>query len=277
MTIPYGQLRAVVLNYLKVNPEGAMDFHRDRQGLFQYCEARGLTPTRREDGETVRRIFHELYLERIIITGRGLPDRRPDSEDMGWPFYRPTAYGAKVINYPEYTPYDPDGYLARLRKDISTIDAVILRYAEEALNCLRVDCLLAASVMIGCAAEKAVLLLVEGFGNAISDPAKKIKYEKDTQTWVISKKFDALWQRLEPLTKKQSLAMPPVLSSSLSDDLQVILERTFDLIRTTRNEAGHPTGKQIERETVHANLILFPGYCRRVYELLNYFASNRVV
>ena len=194
---------------------------------------------------------------------------------MGWPYYRLTAYGAEVVSHAEYTPYDPDGYLAQLRREISMIDAVILGYAEEALKT-------ANGLPFGrigndwVRAEKAILLLVDGFGNAISDLVKKTEYEKDTQTWVISKNFDALWRRLEPLTKKLPPAASPVLPSRLSDDLQVILERTFDLIRTTRNEAGHPTGKLIERETVHANLILFPGYCRRVYGLLDYFASNPV-
>jgi hypothetical protein len=32
--------------------------------------------------------------------------------------------------------------------------------------------------MLGCAAEKASLLLIEKFGNAIQDPAKRQKYER---------------------------------------------------------------------------------------------------
>ena len=82
-----------------------------------------------------------------------------------------------MLETKEYSPYDPEGYLARLKKEIPAIDPVILRYLEESLSCLRMNCLLAASVMIGLAAEKATLLLVEAFGNAISDAAEKASYE----------------------------------------------------------------------------------------------------
>jgi hypothetical protein len=122
--------------------------------------------------------------------------------------------------------------------------------------------------MLGCAAEKAALLLIETFGNAIQNPQHRKKYQDDTQHWMISRKYDALWKRLAPLAG--SLPKP------LGEDLHTILDRVFDLIRTTRNAAGHPTGKTIERETMHANLLLFPSYCRRVYGLIDHFHANPI-
>jgi hypothetical protein len=58
--------------------------------------------------------------------------------------------------------------------------------------------------------------------------------------------------------------------------LGTILERVFYLIRTARNDAGHPTGRKIEKEVIHANLLLFPSYCKRVYGLIEYFSSNQI-
>ena len=107
--------------------------------------------------------------------------------------------------------------------------------------------------MIGCAAEKAMLQLIETLGNAINDAGKKAKFEKDTKTRMISQKYAILWKIIEPLASS--------LPDELGMDLHVILDRVFDLIRTTRNDAGHPTGKIIEKETVHANFLLFPNYC----------------
>ena len=120
--------------------------------------------------------------------------------------------------------------------------------------------------MIGCAAEKALLQLIEAFGSALKDPAEKSKYEKDTKSWVISTKYKALWKRMnDKLT---------ALPGHLSDDLAIILDRAYDLIRTTRNEAGHPTGKKLELDVVQASFVLFPGYCKRIYGLLDFLGSK---
>jgi hypothetical protein len=153
-----------------------------------------------------------------------------------------------------------------LRDAIPAIHADILRYCEEALLCFRYGALLASAVMLGCAAEKAALLLIDAFGKAIADPTKRAKYEKEIDHWVISTKYKTLWKRLEPLI--------PTLPQDLGDGLHTILDRVFDLIRVTRNDAGHPTGKAIEREVILGNYILFPSYCKRVYGLIDYFTKN---
>jgi hypothetical protein len=56
--------------------------------------------------------------------------------------------------------------------------------------------------------------------------------------------------------------------------LRNIIDSTFDIIRTTRNDAGHPSGNIIEKETVHANLLLFPIFCRRIYGLIQQFSPE---
>jgi len=260
MPIEYSQLRALVLQYLRQVPVGQLNFVDKCTGVLAFCQKRVSSPDD-ADVETMQRIFHELYLEHVIITGTG--PRSIGSGAMCWPFYRLTEYGRKVVERGQYVPYDPDGYLSRIKGEISGLDGTVLRYLQEALACFRLDFLLAAAVMTGCAAEKALLLLVDAYGAAITDSAKKGKYEKDTRSWLITQKYRALWKRLEPLI--------PSLPRELGGDLHVILDRVFDLIRTTRNEAGHPTAEPIERETVHANLILFPSYCRRVYGLITHF------
>lgn len=122
--------------------------------------------------------------------------------------------------------------------------------------------------MPGAALFSPKLQLIETYGKTITDPTKRAKFEADTgERQAISRKYEALWKRLEPLT---------ATLDSLGHDLHVILDRVFDLIRSTRNDAGHPSGKLIERETVHANLLLFPMYCRRVYGLIEHFAVNPI-
>jgi hypothetical protein len=232
----------------------------DGPGEFQTIATTMQLSLGEDDLTRIQNIFHELYLERVIVTGSG-PRTLPSA--MDWPSYRVTDYGKKVLVSQEYVPHDQSGYLKRIQAEIPGLDATIIRYLDEALGCFRQDFLLAASVMLGCAAEKAILMLVESYGESLSDASKKQRYEQDTRNRMISRKFDALWRHLE--------ASVPNLPPNLGDDLHVILNKLFELFRTTRNDAGHPTGRRIERETVYANLILFPSFCRRVYSLMAHF------
>ncbi len=258
--LTHDEIRAAVLAYIRAHPKGSVPMGLKIFGEF---EAQGKV-VQKADRELACQIFYELALERVIVPGAG-----PDSVAPGplsWPSYRLTEYGKQVLGTPEYQPHDPSGYIKRLRTEIPAVDGTIVRYLDESLVCFQRGTLLASAVMLGCAAEKAALLLVDVFGTAIRDPAKYQQYEKETKNWMISRKYDALWKRLEPLAKG--------LPKELGDDLHTILDRVFDLIRTTRNEAGHPTGKFVDRDVMTANLILFPSYCRRVYRLIEHFSHN---
>lgn len=261
MAIEYGQLRRILLTYLKANPVGyigvgGVDFVR------KPAEELGLTCTD-EDRYHALDILHDLYREGVIVSGSG-PD---SSAAMTWPSYRVTDYGHQVLSQKDYVPHDPDGYLAQLKEEIPTVDRTIIRYLEEALGCFKAGHLLASAVMTGCAAEKTMLLLIDAFGAALTDPDEKKKFESVIRkSWMISRKYDEFWKRLQ--------AKLDSLPAELTDDLHVILDRAFDLIRSTRNDAGHPTGKQVDRDTVRANFILFPTYCRRMYALIGHFSSN---
>jgi len=236
------------------------------RSLIELCEC---ASEREKEGAglVIVEILNELHLERLIVPGTANPNGIGDGP-LSWPCFRVTEHGRKVAEATEYQPYDPDGYLARLRQELPDIDSRIVRYLEEALACLRADCLLAAAVMIGGAAEKAMLLLIEAFGYAIDDETQRKQYETETSSWLISRKYRALWGRLEPIAG--------TLPADLKDDLHTNLDRIFDLIRRTRNEAGHPTTGLMYRETVVANLILFPSYCLRVYGLMEYFANHPI-
>jgi hypothetical protein len=211
-------------------------------------------------------IFHELYLEGIIVPGRA--DHTDQTSAMAWPSYRLTEYGRHVLQEREYSPYDPDGYLRRLMEEIPGVDETIIRYVEESLSCLRANCLLAAAVTMGCASEKAMLLLIEEFGDAISDAAKKGEYVDKTGKWMIKSKYDAFRKYLDSVAAN--------LPKPLRDPLETKLHGIFEVMRRTRNEAGHPTGDPIDRAEIVANHTVFPGYCKYVYDLMAHFRRNGV-
>lgn len=263
MATEYHIIRSHLIEYIKRSREGQFDVIGTLKGYF----ADKSIELDEQDLRRVQQIIHEFYHEGIIIPGTKI---RANTISQGgtlfFPHYQLTEYGEAVVDSEEYQPHDPEGYLSRLKLDIPEIDEVIIRYLEESLSCYRKNLLFAAAVMLGCAAEKAVLLLVQAYGVSLSDSEDKKKYEKETKSFIISQKWKALWKRLEPTST--------LLPESLGEDLGTILERVFDIIRTTRNDAGHPTGKTIERETVHANLLLFPIFSKRVYGLIRHFSSQ---
>ncbi len=268
MDASYDQLRSAVLEYLRTKPSGTVG-DSAYQNVVQICEQRGLQVEGVKSVSLVEEVFHELYLERVLVPCYGQSvGRHSEIGRMHWPKYRLTEYGRQVLSTTEYVPHDPEGYLQSLQSDVPGLDPAIVIYLEQALRCYKANLLLAAAVMTGCAAEKALLQLVEAFGEAISDPKDKSKYDKETRSWVVSRKFKALWKRLQ--------AMQPTLPDDLGDDLEVNFERAFDLIRSTRNDAGHPTGRTPKRQRVMANFILFPIYCRQIYGLLRHFSQSNV-
>jgi len=263
MATEYHILRSHLIEYIKRFREGQFDVI----GTLKTYFANKSIELDEQDFRRVQQIIHEFYHEGIIIPGTKI--RRNTTYQSGtliFPHYQLTEYGEAVVNSEEYQPHDPERYLSRLKLDIPNIDNVIIRYVEECLACFKRNLLFAAAVMIGCAAEKAILLLIETFGNSLTDAQQKQEYEKETRIFIISRKWKALWKRLEPLSSS--------LPNNLGDDLGTILERVFDIIRTTRNKAGHPTGKKIEKEAIHANLLLFPTFCQRIYGLIQHFSQQ---
>ena len=252
-----------MLDYVKRIKEGQFNLHGQIMLYFQSQDIQ----LDEDDLRTVEQIIHEFYLEGILVPGvKPKTDAISQGGTLIFPYYHLTEYGEQVVGTTEYQPHDPDGYLGRIKIELPEIDGVIIRYLEESLSCFRRNLLLAAAVMLGCAAEKAVLLLVQAYADSLCDTGERQKYENETKSFIISLKWKALWKRLEPL----SASLPP----SLGEDLGTILERVFDIIRTTRNDAGHPTGKTIEREAVHANLLLFPVFSKRVYALIRHFSPQ---
>lgn len=169
MPIEYSVLRSKMLSLLP----GAREFSLPAINLAFKGQGIELDEN---DLITVEQIIHEFYFEGILVPGvKPIPNASYQRPMLVFPHYHLTEYGKKVVSTTEYQPHDPDGYLARIKTDIPEIDEVIIRYLEESLSCYRKNLLLAAAVMLGCAAEKTILLFVQAYGESISDTEEKRK------------------------------------------------------------------------------------------------------
>jgi len=174
----------------------------------------------------VREIIWDLIIERIVTIGT-------NASNPNWPWLKLTEYGKKIVSEVNATPHDPSGYLNRLKKEVPNIDLIIITYLEESLKTYNVGALLSSTITLGCASEKALLILIESFGNAIQDTKRNEKFVGDTRGKVIKRQFDILVQNLNGIKGH--------LPGDIIDGLDTMLLGIFEMIRNYRNDIGHPT------------------------------------
>jgi hypothetical protein len=225
---------------------------------FPYMDAT-LSPRDQARGES---IAWDLIIEGVIRPGLN------DGNNSGLPHYHVTEFGASRLTHEgeRSTPYDPDGYISRLTASVPMIDPIIVTYLNEATRTFRINCLLSSAVTLGCAAEKAMLLLIAAYGDSLPDPRAKAFKDK-TAGKVIKRQVDEFNKMVES-------HLMGLLPGDLSENLDTYLSGVFAIIRTTRNEVGHPSGTTLEREVAYAHLSLFPSYIKKVYALISWLKSN---
>jgi hypothetical protein len=211
------------------------------------------------DCARVTSIIWDLIIEGVVRPGRA------DGGDAQLPFFYVTDWGRERIKNVR-TPYDPDGYLKALKLDVPDVDDVIVTYLTESLHTFRIGCLLSSTITLGCASEKALVLLIGAYGDALPT-GRQEKFRKNTAGFVIKRQFDEFNKMLDSHLKS-------VLSGDLKENLDVALLAVFAMLRTNRNDAGHPTGKIVQREEAYASLMVFPTYLKKVYELLHWLTAN---
>lgn len=205
----------------------------------------------------------DCLLKRIVVFGS-------DSLNPEWPFYRVTDHGLSVLKSAAPQPYDPDGFMAHFDATCGSIDPVVRGYVAEAVHAFNSDCTRAAAVMLGCASEKLLLLLLEAFEMSISDAAKRAKFSKDLAAkWAISHRYATMRDRLDLMVTARKL--PHEHSETVAGELPA----GFEMLRRCRNAAGHPDAPgDVEPDTVFLNLRMFTEYARRVQGLITHFASH---
>lgn len=238
-----------------------------REPLTQFVNIehsiRELAPEyRRNDSLAIREIIWELLVQGVLAPGY-------NHSKLDFPFIHVTEYGERCLDENAIVPHAPETYLEQLEQRVGQpLDNVVLTYFREGLLTFLAGHYLAATVMLGVASERCVDLLVEAYSNAIADANRKAKFERKLKRAGrgVKRRFDVLRNEL------LALALP----AKLKDALDIQLSGVFTLIRYSRNDAGHPTGRMIDRDVAHGNLLLFPQYCKRVYDLIGYFQTNPI-
>ena len=184
-----------------------------------------------------------------------------------------TDRGRDLLQRNESSPHDRHRYIEALRRKVNPIDEVALVYVEESAVAWECGAYRASVVMLGCACERLVLLLVEGVATAGVQPWSE-KIQKVRQNAAkgrppqISALFDLVRRGLKDLADEGRIP------SKLTDALDRRISSIFDHARALRNAFGHPTADKASAEEAEAGLLLFPGFHSFVSELVTALAQE---
>jgi len=174
-----------------------------------------------------------------------------------------------TVNEERIMPHDLDGYLRKVKDDIPNIDPLIELYLTESLQAYLKGLMFSSAVMLGVASESAFNLLHETITNSIvSDSIKHKEFVNLQNSYQTKRKYDAV--KLEIMKHKNKYPR------EISEILESHLDGVFNIIRITRNDAGHPSGKKIERSLVYVNLQLFVHYLKTVSLLIDWYKNHTI-
>jgi hypothetical protein len=198
----------------------------------------GLRP---QDLRRFREILWSLIGQGILVQGY-------NEANDNWPFLGITEWGEEYLAA-EPTPdiYDPDGYLRALSAS-APLDDVETRFLSQAVGAFRADLPDACAVMLGVASEHLLLKLFATVSAADSAAGGK---KKTLPTSALT-----LLKYLHGNLAARKSALPP----ELQDDIETTFLGIGGLVRSTRNDSGHPRGGSTSREQAATNLRLFAHY-----------------
>ncbi|AMQ01656.1 hypothetical protein AY601_4835 [Pedobacter cryoconitis] len=206
-----------------------------------------------------RAIIWNLIIEQVLTIG--------DYHNDTWPHLSVTDYGSAIIGSVKPVPNDPAGYLNRIKKEIPELDPIIETYLAESVRTYNINQLLSATITLGCASEKALLILIDSYVNSFHDESAKNVSLKKIEGRFIKTQFD----EFDKSIKRLLVNLPYLLKDKYANTLIGV----FEMIRSNRNGAGHPTGKLVDKETLFANLQVFITYCKYIYDLKEYLDTNK--
>lgn len=212
----------------------------------------------REDADTFLEVFWDLFRDGIITLGYDSSASRSN-----FPFFRVTSRGKRVLSGENsYFLHDVTRFESQVRAEIPEIDQTSLIYLKEALQAFRAGCILSSTVMLGVATEHTFLLLLETIAQNTTRASTFASVQEERTTLRKINKFKSIIDQ----TRRS-------FPQGLLEDFDTHFLAIQSLIRTFRNEAGHPTGKLIDREQAFINLQLFIPFGRKAYELIAHFKT----
>ena len=207
-----------------------------------------------DDSEAITEIFWDLFRQGIITPGI-------NASENGFPWFRVSTFGKKLLkNDDTYFFHDVTSFESILKKEIPKIDDVTMLYLKESMQAYRVGCYLSSTVMLGVATENTFNLLVD---TVEQNPVHAVAYKNVFKERMLLSKI----KKYKAVLNNDLASLP----STIKEDLETHFDGILSIIRNSRNEAGHPTGKIPSREQCYVLLNLFVPHGKKMYQLTEHF------
>ena len=202
-------------------------------------------------------IWHDLFRTGYLAWGFDISNANP-------PFCHVTEQGRRTLQNLTRDPANPAGYLAHLTA-VTTLNPIAQSYLDEALKSYNVDCIKAAAVMIGAAAESMTLELRDALLQRIEQ--LNLRPSRDLKDWRLKRILDAISKELDSHRNQMSIEM--------AEAVEQYWPAFTGQIRKVRNDAGHPTSiEPVTHETVQASLLIFPELATLIRNLITWVSSD---
>lgn len=256
----YGAIKQVLLDFLAQKSEYALQLnsHSFPNGFVEFAHSAGvsLNAQDRNDNLMVHQAFWDLVGNGLAMPG----DRSRHIQGDDLPYICVTDYGAACAQEGRRLPIDNEGFLEGMNLD--EVDDIIRLYIEEAVSSFSARNYLAAAVMAGGAMERAIIVLTEEYEAKVAT-AQKAAYQANVLTKEkIKTRFDEFLKFLEANGIKKALPRAE------QETLDSLFPAIVNLIRITRNEIGHPTGTEIERDKAEGLIYLLKTAIDFIYNFI---------
>lgn len=223
----------------------------------------------------------DLFTEevRLLMFQNVLSPGATGSYGDDWPYFHVTKYGLQCLANKDVLPYDPEGYLNKLRA-IPSFDDWELFYVSQGLRCFNAGALESSIIMLGLAGEYLAIRLIDNMSAFLA----KNETALDTHFGAalagknkISQRYSEYEAILNDVLKLKDGAgniKYPLLKSysPLLDAPAKTVYATF--LRLTRNELAHPSLTQMDRMECLTMFVSFIKYCETQHKYLDFYIAN---
>ena len=253
-------VRQIIFARLRAEPDWSQ-LDRTGAGYARYVEYKGSDwENRRAFLFAAEDVFWQLIIEGVVS-----PGMNPDNLDLPW--FHVTRHGREVLKSGPGNPHDPSGYLRNVCDKVPQPDPTVLAYITESLNSFRHGDRVAATVMLGIAAERVFLLLCDSLASALADADEQKTLARILSRFPMKPKLDWVHQRI------QSIKAP-----GFPENANIMVTAIYDFVRGQRNDLGHPREKPpiVTQEDAFVNLQVFPRYYQTAEEVRTFLAANKI-
>jgi len=253
------KLREVLLSKLRASV-GVEDLHLAVRGvesdyLYEWLhEQRIVSPDRHH----IREFFYELSMAGMGYFGTA-----------GRFYFTEKALSILKQDADVVSPLDPQGYLDSLVSRHRDLDPIVREYLAEAVQAINSGCVRSAAMCLGAASETFVLALghgVEAWRQARAAAGRKPPTKGE-------ERISAALDRIVDVMRQNKDALQ-ALNVTSPDDWSRRFERMADMIRWSRNDAGHPSHVAVDRFGAWEGLVIFHQLLLEGWELLSVLRSD---